>query len=701
MAFTDNIITDYGAVADGQWASATLSITLGTKTLTSTTNLWSVGDVGKSIVIGEAGGSGPQGGSPLLTTITAFTDAKHITVNDNAGQTLTALVNTIVAWGTNNAGAFDTFKSIRAGGTGTLNIPSSGTGVYLVSSGNFGGLFEGVSSLTVNMTGATIAGGSFQLGSGNQQTTANHSARTISVQAGSLFVILSTPSQISRFTIGDYALMTGLCLQYGGYPSNHQRFEYCLVTAIDSDSGSPTYGKITFAEPLVNTYLSTWPLYDSSGIDYGGPSTLYAFTSNFNSSLTVNGGTFAHHAQTNVRGLNVVLNDCVFAGLYGPYPTMSKTSVWNRCTGLLCTMEIDKYVSNFTLNGCTWNGIRVQSTTPTRFILDNTKILLTLDGTSENTTIQNNSSVTTLSPTNSYGITRALTVNDSTVSNFGSVTFHAAGHQIKGGNSSDNGVNIDFTMSSGIITIPLIFKTSGFIEQWAVTGMRLFFYDPVVGSLGCFRIIDVTQDVTNVYIYTDWIQGGFPNRVYGVNQLWLIAHPASICTVRNSSGCIEIVDLSSAPAGVPLYSYTKRSYTGSVAAGNYWQMYGKISRINVIVNTPYTGATGTVNLTGFLGNLIKIGDFSDSSYAPTINLKAAGTRSLDCRSGYPAVWSGVQSGDSLANVSEALWMCSNQRMTMTDVSGQSSGTWPSFSIEIFTDQGINYSLSPSNLRLHS
>jgi hypothetical protein len=244
-----------------------------------------------------------------------------------------------------------------------------------------------------------------------------------------------------------------------------------------------------------------------------------------------------------------------------------------------------------------------------------------------------------------------------------------------------------------VITISSAAFPYGYVEQWPVTGQKLFYHDDNIGKIGSFTITDVTQSSGNAVITTSHA-GGWPSRTYGSTGLRLVTQPAQICTFTSVTGCPEVVDLSNAgAAGLPLYSYSKRSYTGSVAVAEYWQLWGRVKKIVVTVTTAYTGATGSVlasiNLQAS-NVLIKMSDFSNTTWAPVIDLKKTGTRTFDATANtYPVTWTStaVSAADTLPSQTEALWIPGNYRMTMTDISAESSGTWPAFSIEVITDQG--------------
>lgn len=704
MAFADNIVTDYGAVADGEWAEGVFTISAGNNVLTGPSALWSAPDVGKTIVVGRCGGGAlePQGGTALRTTISSVGGGgTTVTLGANAVSALpnAADATVLVSWGTNNATAFENFRTTREGLDGTLTIPTSGTGVYVISSGNFGGLFHGVTDLTVTMTGATIAGSLFQIGSGAEPALTSAIAQVASVSAGADRVTCLTAAHASRFPVGKYTMLSGFCLQYAGYPSNHQRFEYLLVTGADAGTGV-----VTFSTPLVNSYLSTWPNYNPGSMD-GGPATLYAWAEDpsagggeFGQTLVVNGGTIVHHAQWGVYGHSVTLNDMTFEGLYGPYPTMAGSIAFNNCNASDCTMEVDKHITSFTLTSCIWGGIACQSSSTTTFTLDNTDIAFSLAGVTYDTIIRNGCSIGTLTPgpaSGGYGFNHSLTVSDSVISNFATVTYHdVTGQLIKGANGFDNGINVDCSMAGGIITIPSSFYDDGYMEKWATTGKPVFFFDGNVGTIQSFTITDVTQTGSDVLVHTN-LTGGFPPRSYYTGKLWMLPQVAPVCTFSNVTGCPEVVDLSNTAAqGVPLYSYSKRTYDNTTGTGEYWQLYGKIKYIKVTV-TELATQVGTVTAT--LGNTcVKASDFTDISFVPVINMKAGLNvpRILDCRNAASTgTWVGGQTGDSLPDITEAIWSGCNFRCSMT-----TPLVGPGLvEVEYITDQGFEVTEGPPEI----
>src|SRR5262249_9302135 len=112
-----NIVTDYGAINDAQWAYDVITMTNGTNQVSSASAVWASGDVGKAISISTG-----RFTVPLSTIITGFTDSRHITVSDKLASPSLAERH-FVAWGTNCSSAFAAFKADFQGATTTLFIP--------------------------------------------------------------------------------------------------------------------------------------------------------------------------------------------------------------------------------------------------------------------------------------------------------------------------------------------------------------------------------------------------------------------------------------------------------------------------------------------------------------------------------------------------------------------------------------------------
>ena len=216
--------------------------------------------------------------------------------------------------------------------------------------------------------------------------------------------------------------------------------------------------------------------------------------------------------------------------------------------------------------------------------------------------------------------------------------------------------------------------------RWAIPGTNLFWSGTFLSETA-FRIIDVTEDATNTYIQTS-LAGGFPALPMSNGKLGIRVHPAPKITCSNCTGGAAAVSLSQAPAGAPIYSYSKRIYTGDSSFTSH-AIWGKVTNIKFNATTPYTGATNPIRME-FVQGIVK-SDGSAAFYHPFIDLRTAGLRTVT-----PSGVTGAQSGDSaLALPDPSTWFAhrANPAFQPT-ISGEPSSVWPTVTIEIITDQGV-------------
>jgi hypothetical protein len=564
-----------------------------------------------------------------------------------------------------------------------LDIPS-GSICYL-NNGTAAWWAMGIKKLRVVGYGATLKAGpsgGFFLGGRGEVQDSNHSARTATVHAGDNSVTLLVSSKASLFAAGNYALITGFDLQglwhapYG-YPSNAHFFEYAKVASVN-----PATGVVTFDAPLKNTYLSTWPSYNSGSaweVDNGGPATLYALDPSWDIEAEYDGLTIAQAGQTYANGRSITYRDVTFTGGAGGIPTQNK--VWRMINGHMdsCWMEVDKLVDSVVMTGTTIKAIDFQSSSINTFTMDSSTVTTRITGTPKKAVISRSNLTAFWPGTYAYGRTDEVTCSNCAIQEF-----KPLGVLEKG--PGDSGINISSSMSNGIIAIP---NTSG-SQRWAVPGTRAFF-SGAMAPIVPFTILDVTQDASKTYVHTD-LSGSWPPTAlwYQGKSLSVRDHPAPKFTCVNCTGCPEVVSLSLAPAGAPLCSYWKRTYAGNFGGSGY-SIWGRLVSIKINVTKPYTGSKATLNLEalGQFGTFVLNPDFSQSRPDPTINMKIAGERVIT-----PAAMTGKQSGDSLtASWGTPAWVSWNVWFTqagvfLPDLSADDPTTWPSVTIEIITDQGF-------------
>lgn len=596
---------------------------------------------------------------------------------------------------TDDSGAFAAFKAANAGTTPTTLVLTSGK-TYFIGGGQ-GSPFDivaGVTNLVVSGYGANLKGyqaeapqAIFELGGQGVQNVSypppTGSARLDTVAAGSTTLVLKNLSDASQFSINTYALIAGFDVQ--GAPSgppNSHFFEHVYITNISGTT-------ITIQSPLANTYNDWWPVFDAAGQpppdngnDCGGPATLYTLDPTWNLVHEYQGFTIDQDFQTYARGRDVTYRDVTVLFADGAIPTQNGTWRLINCNLSACGLEFDKQIGEVIIDNTSIGGLVVSSSSINLITVRNGSSIGTFTGTPRNMTASDSTIGTLYVGTNSYGCTDGnVTLTNCTISNI------TDGGLLE--NYSNQGINVVATMANGVITIPqsAVGGTPGFYGstcRWCVPGTVVMWVGHSVLEYGrAFRILDVRQSGSNALVYTDW-PGGFPTNPNDGGKISVHPHPCTRFTARNCTGCADIVDLCQAPAGAPYFSYSKRTYDGSVQNPPIPPVFGKIVRMNFTVARAYTGPTSPMQMQFYSQHII-LPDGSEATYNfPAINLTIAGTRTVR-----PSGVTGTQSGDSdLSLPNPDSWFPSLLSQLNTNISGQSSSLWPTVVVEVITDQDV-------------
>src|SRR5262249_22315517 len=151
--------------------------------------------------------------------------------------------------------------------------------------------------------------------------------------------------------------------------------------------------------------------------------------------------------------------------------------------------------------------------------------------------------------------------------------------------------------------------------------------------------------------------GGFPSIPrLGGTELDVYVHPAPKFTCAGCTGGADAIDLAQAPAGAPLFSYSKRTYTANSSFVPF-NMWGKISSMKMSVTTPYTGTQSSPHW--YAASAAIKADGSSMIYNPSINLKVAGERDVT-----PSSVTAPQVGDSGLSVPEAIWLSDTMQQAL-------------------------------------
>ena len=151
-----------------------------------------------------------------------------------------------------------------------------------------------------------------------------------------------------------------------------------------------------------------------------------------------------------------------------------------------------------------------------------------------------------------------------------------------------------YTMVDGVITIP----NTHLPVRWAVPGAKMFLTTNGGLVSASFTVTDLSQDANNTYIHTS-LAGSFPSMPRGGDgSLAVRGDPVPNLTFTNCTGSAEADDLSRAPAGKPIYSYTKRTYSGAIGSTDansatqpYIPIWGTLVSIKINVVKADTACT--------------------------------------------------------------------------------------------------------------
>jgi len=545
-----------------------------------------------------------------------------------------------------------------------LDIPSGSVCILTAEHWEFG-----IKKLLMKGYGATLKG-KFFLGAPGMKTGPDFVGKVASVSAGATSVTLTNARDASKFSVGSWALMSGYDLQgrWGvdyGYPPNWEFMEYVRIAGINGST-------ITFTAPLKYTYLSTWPTFNRWN---GGPAQLNVMPPEWDTEVEYQGLHISMPGQIYSNGRNITFTDVTFDDACD-IPTQNKTWTYNNVTcGQI--IEADKLVESVIINGGTLRGIDFQSSSIDLLQMNGTIVTGFIHGTPKKAVISNSHMADFHPGTLWYGHTDEVSCTNCAIDTFG---WYGTSYK----------VNNSLSMSNGIIMVPNNTPNGAGDITWAVPGNNVFFAGEQFYEIP-FKILGVTQDRGgNVLVQTDQTGGWPPTALwYQGTALSIRAHPAPKFTCTNCRGDPAVVDLSQAPAGAPLSTYSKRTYTGTLLLYPHYPlppvtMWGKLVSIKINVTKPYTGILSSLSLQAMDTFTIKQSDNTWYRYTPMIDLKTVGERVIT-----PAGVTGAQPGDSALGLPGPVTLTGNVGpLYPNDISSESSSVWPVVTIEIQTDQGI-------------
>lgn len=531
-----DIVTDGGATCNGdvQVVTRLVSIARGQRVLVVDQDTFAPGDVGKSISLS---GVGPGGNTSFNSTIALYTSPTQVVLAANAQFTRIGYSLTF-GFGTDDAGSFKSFNTWALANQGVnnqivLTIPNGaicwfGTG-QRYSIGLQNSFASGINDLIVEGHGATlssIGGSGFWLGNRGicEVAVADRngcSARIQSAPAGATQIELTAASlsagYLSRFNVGKWIMIGGLDVQglflsAYGYPPNNTYFEWREITAVNTATGV-----VTLDRPLSNSYLSTWPNFNSSGApDPGGPATIWVIggAGNWNASLEYRGLVINQSDQTYGPARNLTLRNVTFQTGRGFTPTQNETFTAISTSWAGLDVEVDKFIGTITLDAVTAGIWAFQSNSVNAFNVSNSNFTKTLNGGGKQTTLTD----TTINNWNPGTITYGTNQSGTTCRRCAVTTLFPNGPS-SGAVSMSTSQTASFSMSSGIIKWS---RSLSEYQRWASPiggNFSIANAGSQAGPVNMFQVQSVTGDpwpavddqsaTTNVTIPTS----GNPNRL--------------------------------------------------------------------------------------------------------------------------------------------------------------------------------------------
>jgi hypothetical protein len=311
--------------------------------------------------------------------------------------------------------------------------------------------------------------------------------------------------------------------------------------------------------------------------------------------------------------------------------------------------EVDKLIELFVLKDSTVFSLLVQSSSLGMLYLDNTALTRddgstgSLRGTPRHTVIARGSSIALLKVGCFYGCTKSITAADSLIEEwqYGAASFDLGG-------DAQTGVQVVYSMSGGTITMPRASRAVNVYPEWVVPGAVAFFGGkyPYEAS---FEIVDISADVTNIYVETS-LAGGFPSvPLDSFGRLQVRGHPCPRITVTNCTGSEDSLDLSNAPAGRPLGSWSRRTYTAAHTSAIQAAplLMGRISQILVEVTQAFSGGSLRAR---FIDMPVTDGAGTESRYEPIVDLSRTGLRTIT-----PLGVTGSGGNDDLMTLPSSAW----------------------------------------------
>lgn len=448
------------------------------------------------------------------------------------------------ATNTTAVGTFNTAYAALSGRTQLIIDP----GTYNFNSFNIANT-AGIagSQLTISAYGVTITAAVGTQGvavSAGIGTDGTKEARIVTVNAGADTVVLVTAGQTSRFSVGQWCLVSGINMQGAGDPPNLGIFEYKKVLSIGT-------GTLTFTEPLTNSYLDTWPVYTAGR---GGPATVYPMQGFWDQEVEFKGARFTDTGNLIYGKSRVMLwTDCLF-DTYGPCPTVNDLFRATRCDANgFGGLEVDKCVHRIEFIDSDIRAVDFQSASVNHLYVDN-HAATNASGT----------------PRWNGGASVSNVFNDLTIGTGGIFRFNPMNYGAMGPTTMTNVVAPSADWFRTVIPFSDFTEEGGGVLSYAggpgtasapsaytfVPGQNCILVDGSQAWARSFQVTDVSQTGGRTYVTTN-LPYPLPGTINGKSAPWGIAsHPCADLTMVNCSGNSLFTSQSALPAHTPFQEWT-------------------------------------------------------------------------------------------------------------------------------------------------
>jgi hypothetical protein len=586
-----------------------------------------------------------------------------------------------------------------------------------------------------------------------------HSARTASANSGDTCVSLITAAQASLFSIGAPVLMTGFDLQSiwkvgVSFPPNPQFWDHLHVSSVDASKqcdGITSGASVRFTSPLTNQYLSTWPSYfngNSMGVDAGGPATLYALSSSFDTTFEIDNMTIDDPDQLYAIGDTAIYNNVTFSNVGCATPTQNVLfKVTNSNFACGNGVEVDKVIDNIITSGSSFGGVFFQST-GAKLWQDTGSSLVSLQGSPKSFVGTGTTFSSVMKPgatgygrSDSFsctgcsvaslqqggvvdgafgiGVQHFYTMSSGTIKIANGTSYTAVQNNggaaqlvvtssagwttgqyvnVGVGGGPYNGVwqvTVDDPTHMTLVGSTFSVTTTGWVcpsslcaIPWAAPGTNIMFgTSSKVEAIG--QVTSVTQDANFIYINTTGLGSSFPADVTTI-----YAHPAPKFNCHSCTGAdSQIASIAQAPTDAPLFSYQKFTYTGAVGAGplNSFITWGALSWLDINVTNAYSGGLSPIFHLSQFDNWAVYVSGSATTYGPRVDAKTTGDRAISFSGTVTCNGSaGACSGSDVLTTPSGLWFGYGTTPAFSaDTSGSCPGVnCPAVTFTVQTNQGV-------------